>query len=265
MDLVRLMYRYINKFINSKQLLEELNNLDLSNYSEEEKEQIKKLIKDIEIIIDDVPNEFDDYEKHRQIKIDKFLDSLNKIQNSNTCSEESKDLFNKEIKSLKREKTLERDGGKLYDDIFYLMTRNELVCQYAESMNDKELLEFIAQYIYVPFPPHLEQEEFDNLVQAGIEGDKREWLWRLAVNYNYKSFDFSKIVDYFIQVRDGYYIQELLSACCESVDIFEVAKKVIKTGNREFMIEVQNRCLKLELINESDRQKIMKDNGIESD
>ncbi len=265
MDLVRLMYRYINKFINSKQLLEELNNLDLSNYSEEEKKQIKKLINDLETIIVNVPNEFDDYEKQRQIKIDKFLDSLNKAQNSSTCSEECKDFFNRGIKSLKREKTLECDGGKLFEDIFYLMTRNELVCKYAKSMTDKELLEFIAQYISVPLPPPLEQEEFDNLVQAGIEGDKREWLWRLAVNYNNKGFDFSKIVDYFIQVRDGYYIQELLSACCESVDIFEVAKKVIKTGNREFMIEVQNRCLKLGLINESDRQKIMKDNGIESD
>ena len=154
---------------------------------------------------------------------------------------------------------------KLFEDIFYLMTRNELVCKYAKSMNDKELLEFIAQYILVPLPPPLEQEEFHNLVQAGIEEDKREWLWRLAVNYNHKGFDFSKIVDYFIKVRDGYYIQELLCACCENVDIFEVANKVIKTGNREFMIEVQNRCLKLGLINESGRQKIMKDNGIESD
>lgn len=154
---------------------------------------------------------------------------------------------------------------KLFEDIFHLMTRNELVCKYAKSMNDKELLEFIAQYILVPLPPPLEQEEFHNLVQAGIEEDKREWLWRLAVNYNHKGFDFSKIVDYFIKVRDGYYIQELLCACCENVDIFEVANKVIKTGNREFMIEVQNRCLKLGLINESGRQKIMKDNGIESD
>lgn len=36
--------------------------MDLLNYSEEEKEQIKKLINDLETIIVNVPNEFDDYE-----------------------------------------------------------------------------------------------------------------------------------------------------------------------------------------------------------
>ena len=36
--------------------------MDLLNYSEEEKEQIKKLINDLETIIVNVPNEFDDHE-----------------------------------------------------------------------------------------------------------------------------------------------------------------------------------------------------------
>lgn len=37
MELVNLMYRYINKFLNSKDLLKELKNLDLTKYSEDEK------------------------------------------------------------------------------------------------------------------------------------------------------------------------------------------------------------------------------------
>ena len=62
-----------------------------------------------------------------------------------------------------------------------------------------ELLEFIAQYIQVPYPPQLTQEEFESLVQVGIEQDKREWLWRLAFNYEKSNINFDSIVDYFIE------------------------------------------------------------------
>lgn len=41
MELVNLMYRYINKFINVDELIKGLENIDLSNYSEEEKGEIR--------------------------------------------------------------------------------------------------------------------------------------------------------------------------------------------------------------------------------
>ena len=50
MDLVNLMYRYINKFINSDKLIEELKKINLHNYSLEEQEQIKNLIKIYKIL-----------------------------------------------------------------------------------------------------------------------------------------------------------------------------------------------------------------------
>ena len=43
MELVDLMYRYINKFINHKKLLEELKQIDLSKYDIEEQEIIRNL------------------------------------------------------------------------------------------------------------------------------------------------------------------------------------------------------------------------------
>ena len=51
MNLVTLMYKYINRFINSDELLESLEELDLNNFSKEEKISINKLIDDIKIII----------------------------------------------------------------------------------------------------------------------------------------------------------------------------------------------------------------------
>ncbi len=50
MDLVNLMYRYINKFINSDKLIEELKKINLNNYSLEEQEQIKNLVKIYKIL-----------------------------------------------------------------------------------------------------------------------------------------------------------------------------------------------------------------------
>ena len=59
MDLVSLMYKYINRFINSDELLESLEELDLNNFTDEEKVSIKKLIDDIKSIKDKIPNEVD--------------------------------------------------------------------------------------------------------------------------------------------------------------------------------------------------------------
>ena len=42
MDLVHLMYRYINRFINSTELLEELLHLNLDSYPLDEKKQVQK-------------------------------------------------------------------------------------------------------------------------------------------------------------------------------------------------------------------------------
>ena len=64
MDLVSLMYKYINRFINSDELLESLEELDLNNFTDEEKVSIKKLIDDIKSIKDKIPNEVDEIEKN---------------------------------------------------------------------------------------------------------------------------------------------------------------------------------------------------------
>ena len=50
MDLVNLMYKYINRFINSDELLEELKKLELNHYSKEEEQEIKQLILDVQNI-----------------------------------------------------------------------------------------------------------------------------------------------------------------------------------------------------------------------
>ena len=82
MNLVTLMYKYINRFINSDELLESLEELDLNNFSKEEKISINKLIDDIKIIKDKTANEIDEIEKNRLETIERIVSNINIILES---------------------------------------------------------------------------------------------------------------------------------------------------------------------------------------
>lgn len=251
MELVNLMYRYVNRFINSNELINELKKIDISNYSEKDKKVIDKLIKDIEEVRDKTPNEIDEVEKKRLEQIDYLLDKFKEV---NTSDEQAKEFIEKQYNNLLEDKEKVRDGGKLYTKIVNLLTNNSVINKSASEMNDKELLTFITRYISVPLPPPIGQEGFNDLVKAGIEEDDREALWRLAVNYD-KKMDFTLIEDYFIDKRDSYYLIELISAT-DSVNLDNIVSKVVATNDRKFIIDLANRSLELSIFTKEDIDKI---------
>lgn len=240
MDLVSLMYKYINRFINSDELLESLEELDLNNFTDEEKVSIKKLIDDIKSIKDKIPNEVDEIEKNRIEINEKYVNGIDKILQNNTLENKLKEKFLKIREGLLEDKKKVKDGGKLYESLFTLIADNDLINYYCDLLNDYELLEFIAQYISVPMPPQISQEKFDKIVKVGIENDEREWLWRLAFNYNEKNKDFSLIEDYFIEKRDDYYLIELISAVRDDLNMKKLKKKVIATKDKKFINKVKS-------------------------
>ena len=233
MDLVSLMYKYINRFINSDELLESLEELDLNNFTDEEKVSIKKLIDDIKSIKDKIPNEVDEIEKNRIEINEKYVNGID-LENK------LKEKFLKIREGLLEDKKKVKDGGKLYESLFTLLADNDLINYYCDLLNDYELLEFIAQYISVPMPPQISQEKFDKIVKVGIENDEREWLWRLSFNYNEKNKDFSLIEDYFIEKRDDYYLIELISAVRDDLNMKKLKKKVIATKDKKFINNVKS-------------------------
>ena len=240
MNLVTLMYKYINRFINSDELLESLEELDLNNFTDEEKVSIKKLIDDIKSIKDKIPNEVDEIEKNRIEINEKYVNGIDKILQNNTLENKLKEKFLKIREGLLEDKKKVKDGGKLYESLFTLLADNDLINYYCDLLNDYELLEFIAQYISVPMPPQISQEKFDKIVKVGIENDEREWLWRLAFNYNEKNKDFSLIEDYFIEKRDDYYLTELISAVPDDLNMKKLKKKVIATKDKKFINKVKS-------------------------
>lgn len=239
MDLVTLMYKYINRFINSDELLKSLEELDLNKFTEEEKITINKLINDIKIIKDKTANEIDEIEKNRLETIEKYVNGIDKILQNNNLENKLKEKFLKIKQDLMEDKKKVKDGGKLYESIYILLADNDLINHYWDLMNDYELLEFIAQYISVPMPPQIDQEKFNDLVEVGIKNNEREWLWRLAFNYNRKNKDFSIIEDYFIEKKDSYYLTELISAIPEDLDMKKLKEKVLATKDKKFITSVK--------------------------
>ena len=63
MDLVNIVYRYVNRFINSEELLALLKAIDESSFSTEGIVEIDKLLDEVENIIRTVPIEIDNEER----------------------------------------------------------------------------------------------------------------------------------------------------------------------------------------------------------
>ena len=239
MNLVTLMYKYINRFINSDELLESLEELDLNNFSKEEKISINKLIDDIKTIKDKTANEIDEIEKNRLETIERIVSNINIILESDNLEKDLREKIEHRKEYLLEDKKKVKDGGKLYESIYILLTDNKLINHFWDLKNDYELLEFIAQYISVPIPPQIDQEKFNDLVKVGIKNNEREWLWRLAFNYNRKNKDFSIIEDYFIEKKDSYYLTELISAIPEDLDMKKLKEKVLATKDKKFITSVK--------------------------
>ncbi len=238
MDLVNIIYRYVNRFLNSEQLIEALENIDLKKFSEEEVNEIIKLKKDIKEIIKNIPCEIDEIEIQREKNINKFLKLFDKIKNNPKNDEKTKKFIDKKYDEFLKDKKEIRDCGPRYNKIFELLNNNSVYIKYCKNMNDLELLNFITQYISVPVPPLINQEVFNALVLAGIKEDKKEAIWRLAMTYHHRGKDFSKIIDYFIKVRDDYYLAELISGVHEDLDLDSIIDKVLKTNDLKFIKKV---------------------------
>ncbi len=256
MDLANIMYRYINRFSNSEELIASLENIDKTKYSKEEIKEIDKLLKDVKEIVSSVPNETDEIETKRIEKIGSVLEAFKRTLEKGNLNAEDTEIVQKHYNSMLKDKEKVRDGGERYEKLFMLLTRHALVGKECMQMEDLELLEFITQYISAPLPPDITQEDFNDLVDAGIKEDKREALWRLAMNYNRKGKDFSKIVDYFIEKRDNYYLAELICGVEEDLDLDAIIDKALQTQDIEFIRKMANTEYLQPIFTEEQKDKV---------
>ena len=131
------------------------------------------------MIAHNTPNKIDEYIIQKKEKIKNMINSFENIPKDDT----NLVFINKQIEKLKKEYEKDIDSHERWLKIFDSINKNLYFTKTFESLTDFELLELIAQNIKAPFPPKLTQEEFDKLVNVGVDKDKREWIWRLAFNY----------------------------------------------------------------------------------
>ena len=256
MDLVNIIYRYANRFINSDELVELLAKIDKTKFSTSEVKEIEKLLEEVKKIIKNVPIETDQIEIKRMTSLNRMLENLEKIKANEKNSEEVKEFAEKRYNSLVKDKDKIRDSGPRYEKLYDLLVNDSMYMSYFKKMSDLELLEFITQYIFAPVVPNIDQETFNNLVNVGIKEDKREALWRLAFNYNGKKKDFSRIENYFIEKRDDYYLTELISAVHEDLNMDKLIEKVINTKDMKFIIGCANRAKTIGIFTDEEIGKI---------
>ena len=256
MDFVNIVYRYVNRFINSEELTNHLENIDKNKFSKEEVKQLEQLLEELKIIIETVPIEIDEVETNRINTRNHLLETLEKIKTNEKTEEDLKKFATEKYESLLKDKKKIRDSGPRYEKIYDVLVNNSVYIDYCENMTDLELLEFITQYISAPITPNIDQETFDCLVNVAIKEDKREALWRLAFNYNHKEKNFEKIENYFIEKRDEYYLIELISAVREDLDMDKLVDKVLKTQDKKFIFGCGNRAQKLDLFSDEEIERI---------
>ena len=251
MNLVNIVYRYVNRYINSEELLTLLKTIDESSFSAEEIIEINKLLDEVENIIRTVPIEIDNEERKRIASINRILSTLEKVKNNKENNQEVLDTVQRQYDNLIREKKKVRDSGPRYIELAKSLTTNKTYISYCQKMNPKELLEFITQYISVPMPPRIDQDLFDEMVEAGIKEDKREALWRLVFNYVGRNKDFARVEDYFIEKKDAYYLTELMSIEEGTVDIERITKKIKVTNDERFISNCFKRLKQLNIFSDN--------------
>lgn len=262
MDLANIIYRYVNRFINSEELIELLENIDKTKFLQEEINEIEKLLLNVKETVKKTKIKIDQIEINRLSMINQLLDSLDKVKFSENMNgkaiKETIKFIEKTHKELLEDKEKVRDSGPRYEKLFKLLTHFPIYNKICLQMNDLVLLEFITQYISVPLPPKITQEDFNELVSVGIENDKRESLWRLAMNYNRKGKNFSKIVDYFIEKRDDYYLAELICGVEEDLDLDSVIDKALKTEDIEFLKKMIQHEFLMPIFTDVQKEKVKK-------
>lgn len=252
MELINIVYRYLNRYINSEELVELLENIDKTKFSPEEQEDLAKIIENVQNVIATIPIEEDKYEVYLRTSRERILKKMEGIENFKFDNEKDKEKLKKTYQKLIKEREKVNDSGPRYYAMIDVLSNNSLYTKYYDNMTLEEILTYIAQYISVPLPPDITQETFDKLVQVGIKEDKREALWRLAFNYYSHHKDFSTIAKYFIKKKDAYYLVELICAVRDDLDMDNIINEVIETQDRDFIVDCGNRAKKLKLFTEGE-------------
>lgn len=116
-----------------------------------------------------------------------------------------------------------------------LLLNNEIFITLANQMNNQDLMLLITYYIFAPMIPMIDQETFNDLVNSAIQYDyPLEKVWRLAMNYDSRGYNYDLIDEFFVNSKDSYYLAEYISGVIQ-VNKEKIVNMIIQTKDKEFI------------------------------
>ena len=116
-----------------------------------------------------------------------------------------------------------------------LLLNNEIFITLANQMNNQDLMLLITYYIFAPIVPNTDQQTFNDLVNSAIQYDyPLKKVWRLAMNYDSRGYNYDLIDEFFVNSKDSYYLAEYISGVIQ-VNKEKIVNMIIKTKDKEFI------------------------------
>lgn len=117
-----------------------------------------------------------------------------------------------------------------------LILKSKYYISTAKSMSPMDVANMIGDLFYLECLPAIDQEFFDEMVDACVENGEKEYAWRLALNYD-RRFDMDKIETYFIDIKDSYYLAELISIQ-DNPNYSRITTKLINSKDKELIEKI---------------------------
>ena len=132
------------------------------------------------------------------------------------------------------------DYADEYMRIRELLVKDKVYLGFAKKMSAKELMLLITSFISVPCTPQIDQELFNALVIEAEKSDNSlENVWRLAMNYDKKGYNYDLLDSFFINSRSLWYLGEYISGVMQ-IDKDSLVNKIVETEDIEFIWKIVN-------------------------
>ena len=162
----------------------------------------------------------------------------------------------KYISSLKELVDYIVDNKKFFK-IYDRLINNEAYGDVARNMSPKQIMLLITKNIAVPDPPYIDQELFDDIVKEAINYEyNKEKLWRIAMHYDSKEYNFDLIDNFFVQEKDIWYLGEYISSIWQ-IDQNKIVDKIIKTKDIEYIKKILSDNLLNDRLEEQCKKKLI--------
>ncbi len=178
---------------------------------------------------------------NKLIDKDMLIQEIKLFLNSKVGKKYNKDLTNLLSSIENNDKEIEDlilNNEDEYKRIFNLLINNKTYINIAKNMSDLELMLLITSNILVPNVPKIDQDSFNDLVNVAKNYDNAlENIWRLAMNYDCKGYNYDLLEEFLVDSKNVWYLGEYINSVIQ-VNQENLIKKIIATNDSEYIKEL---------------------------